>query len=103
MIIHDFDEQKFEDYIKDGIVLVDFYATWCGPCKMLAPELEELIKAIKINVLKIDVDIYQNLSQKFGIMSVPTLMLYNNGKLVGSKSGYMPKDILIDWINSCNK
>lgn len=104
MIIHDFDENKFDDYVKKGVVLVDFFATWCGPCKMLTPELEGLAKDKKdIKILKIDIDKYPVVAQKHSIMSVPTLLLYKDGKIVGNTSGYMPKDILKDWINESVK
>ena len=103
MILHEIDESKFSDYTKEGIVLVDFFATWCGPCKMLAPELEELSKEIELKIVKVDIDKYQRLAMMQNIMSVPTLLLYNNGKLVGSKVGYMPKDLLLNWIKESTK
>ena len=102
MIIHEIDESKFNDYVKEGVVLVDFFATWCGPCKMIAPELEELAKTGQ-KVIKIDVDKYQMLAQKFSIMSVPTLMVFKDGKLLGNRAGYMTKDILINWISELTK
>lgn len=102
MIIHEIDENKFDEYVKDGIVLVDFFANWCGPCKMLAPELEELAKNNDIKILKIDVDKYRNLSISKNIMTIPTLILYNNGKLIGSKIGYMTKDAITTWIETSN-
>lgn len=101
MINHEFNEEKYEEIIKQGVVLFDFYATWCGPCKMLAPELEELVKKNKdVCVYKIDVDKHSNFTRKFGIMSVPTLILYKNGELVKKISGYMPCNELINWINN---
>lgn len=103
MIIHDIDESKFEDYTKEGIVVVDFFATWCGPCKMLAPELEEVVKEIELKVVKVDIDKHQRLAAMQNIMSVPTLLLYNNGKLVSSKVGYMPKELLLNWIKESTK
>ncbi|HOO68042.1 MAG TPA: thioredoxin [Bacilli bacterium] len=103
MIIHDIDETKFGDYIKNGIVVVDFFATWCGPCKMLAPELETVSKEMNINIIKVDVDKYQMLAQKYGVMSVPTLYVFKNGTVVGNRSGYMPKDMLKEWIESLTK
>lgn len=101
MINCEFNENEYNEIIKQGIVLFDFYATWCGPCKMLAPELEELVKNNKdVCVYKIDVDKHSNFTRKFGIMSVPTLLLYKNGELVKKISGYMPSSELINWINS---
>ena len=76
----------FETIIKDGIWLVDFSAIWCGPCRMLEPVLEEFSK--NHNVLKIDVDKFQDLAIKFGIMSVPSLLVFNNGKLLKQTAGY---------------
>ena len=102
MIIHEIDENNFNEYIKEGVVLVDFFATWCGPCKMIAPELEELAKTGQ-KVIKVDVDKYQMLSQKFGIMSVPTLMVFKDGKFLGNRAGYMTKDILVSWIADLSK
>ena len=67
--------EKFNELIKDK-VLVDFYAEWCGPCKMLAPNLEKL----DYNILKVDVDKFQDLAISYGVMSVPTLILFKGGK-----------------------
>lgn len=84
---------EFNALIKEeGVVLVDFFATWCGPCKMLAPELEKLADAMKdkAKVVKIDVDQEQALAQTYKIMSVPTLLVFKNGELVDQKSGFAP-------------
>ena len=89
-------ENDFEELINKDLVLVDFYAEWCGPCKMLAPILEELDN---IDIVKIDVDKCHGLAKKFGIMSVPTLMIFKDGSLVTSQSGAMPKAMLEQWIN----
>lgn len=73
--------------------LVDFYATWCGPCKMMSPILKDLSKEVKGNakILKIDIDKNQRLAQKLDVRSVPTLMIYQKGKVVWRKSGAMTK------------
>lgn len=77
---------------ESGVVLVDFFATWCGPCKMLAPELEKLADAMvdKAKVVKIDVDQEQALAQSYKVMSVPTLLVFKEGKLVDQKAGFAP-------------
>jgi len=99
-IIHG-NENNFNDLINDEVVLVDFYATWCGPCRMLGPVLEELADdRSNIKIVKIDVDENQALAKNYGIMSVPTLILFKNGNLVDTKHGFMPKDELTNWIEN---
>lgn len=93
-VIHG-NENNFNELIKKDLVIVDFFATWCGPCKMLGPVLESLEN---VEVLKIDVDECPNLAKEYGIMSVPTLMLFRNGDLKAKSSGFMPKDALETWI-----
>jgi len=80
----------------DGTVLVDFYAEWCGPCKMIAPVLEELDNEIKgkAKIFKVDVDKSGDLAQKFEVMGVPTLMIFNDGKAVEKMVGFQPKQEL---------
>ena len=94
-VIHG-NEKDFESLINKDLVLVDFFATWCGPCKMLGPVLESLEN---INVVKIDVDECPDLARKYGIMSVPTLMIFSNGELKNKQSGFMPKEALEEWIS----
>ena len=82
-------------------VLVDFWATWCGPCRMIAPALEEIAKEQegKIKVGKVNVDEEMALASKFGIVSIPTLMVFKNGQLVNKALGAMPKsqiELLLD-------
>ncbi len=89
-------ENNFEELIAGGDVLVDFYATWCGPCKMLAPELEEIKDKIKI--VKIDVDKNPNLCKKYGIMSVPTLIYFKDKDDYIVNNGYMPKENILSWL-----
>ena len=89
--------QKFKDIIHSDIpVLVDFYATWCGPCKAMAPYIEAIGKEVqgKARVLKIDVDKNQAVATKYDIRAVPTLMIFKNGKVVWKHSGGMDKAAL---------
>lgn len=98
-IIHG-SEANFNELTQNGEVLVDFFATWCGPCRMLSPVLEEISSdRAGIKVVKIDVDECPNLARNFGVMSVPTLYLFKDGKEVSKKSGFMPKEELLDWLN----
>lgn len=100
MILHLEDELKFEEEIQGELVLVDFYADWCGPCKMLAPELEALEKETGLKIVKINVDELSNIARKFRIMSIPTLMLFKNGELVKRESAYMPLAYLKEFIKA---
>ena len=94
-------EEDFNDLINGDIVLVDFYATWCGPCKMLSPVLEDLASdRASVKIVKMDVDKCEGLARSYGIMSVPTLLLFKNGKLVSQKTGFMPKEMILQWIES---
>lgn len=102
-IIHG-NEEKFNEVIQEGIILVDFFAEWCGPCKMLGPVLEELASERgNIQIVKMDVDQNTNLAKTYGIMSVPTLLLFQNGQLLSKKTGYMPKEMIWEWIEDSKK
>jgi thioredoxin 1 len=93
---------KFSEIIIDEIpVLIDFYADWCGPCKQFSPIIQEVKNEMKdiVRVIKIDVDRNESLSQKLGIMSIPTVVIYKNGKLEWRASGLQTKQTLIDKIN----
>ncbi len=94
-------DDNLDTLIKDGKVLVDFFATWCGPCKMLGQELEDLSSdRTDFKIVKVDVDLNPNLARMYGIMSVPTLMYFNNGKLVKKESGFVPKEIIVNNFRS---
>ena len=95
-MIHLLKETDFKDTIKEGLWLVDFSASWCGPCRMLEPNLDELSK--EFNVLKIDIDQFRNLTDSFNIMSVPTMILFNNGEVVKQDVGYKSLDELKEFI-----
>lgn len=92
-------EGNFKEMVDGDLVLVDFFATWCGPCKMLGPVLEELDSDRSgIKIVKVDIDESRSLAQEYGVMSVPTLFLMKNGQVVSKKSGFMPKEMLTSWI-----
>lgn len=83
----------FEETIKEGVTLVDFFATWCGPCKMLGPVLEELsTEMTDVKFVKVDVDENPELAEKFGIMSIPSVFLFKNGEVAGSFLGLQSKE-----------
>lgn len=91
------ENENFNELIKDKAV-VDFYATWCGPCKMIGPVFEELSKESDINFIKVDVDNFEDLCREYKVMSVPTLILFENGKEVKRNIGFMSKDKLKEFI-----
>lgn len=101
MIIHVNSLEEFNEKVSKGKVLVDFFATWCGPCKMLAPILEEIDErkeAGDLLIVKVDVDEVGVVAAKFGIQSIPTLILFENGQAVKSSLGYMPKPQLLNFL-----
>ncbi len=91
-------EEEFNELIAFEKVLVDFYATWCAPCRMLSPILEEVEKESTIKILKVDVDKYPNLAASYGIMSIPALKLFSGGKEIKSQIGYMSKEELKEFL-----
>ena len=98
MIKHLSNSNEFEQEIQGPVVVVDFYADWCGPCQMLAPVLEQLEKETSIKIVKINVDETPDIARAFRIMSIPTLMLFKDGKLVKKELGYMPIERLREFI-----
>ena len=100
MLVHIKSVEVFDNLIKEGTVLVDFFATWCGPCKMLSPVLEEVANENPdLKVLKIDVDEVGALAARFGIQAIPTLFLFKDGERKDSRMGYQNKNQLLAFIN----
>ena len=89
---------NFDELIKGDLVLVDFYAEWCGPCKMLAPNLEALSK--EFNIVKVNVDEFEELARRYGIMSIPSLYIFRNSEVLDHKVGYQDLDELREWLKS---
>lgn len=91
---------NFNELIKDGTVIVDMFANWCGPCKMLGPVIEELAsKYSDIKFIKVDVDECEELAKRFGVMSIPTIIKFQDGKEIDKKIGYMNIDDFDTWLN----
>ena len=98
MIKHLSNSNEFEKELQEPVVIVDFYADWCGPCQMLAPVLEQLDKETSLKIVKINVDEIPDLARQFRIMSIPTLMLFKDGKFTKKELGYMPIERLREFI-----
>ena len=85
-----------------GVILVDFWAEWCGPCKQIAPVLDEVANEMgeKLTVAKVNIDKNPETPQKYGVRGIPTLMLFKNGEAVATKVGSLPKSKLMEWIQT---
>ena len=97
-------DASFEDDVlnSDGPVVVDFWAEWCGPCKMIGPSLEELAKEYegKIKVAKINIDDNPSTPSKYGVRGIPTLMIFNGGEVKATQVGANPKGRIAEWIDA---
>ncbi|MDE1570118.1 thioredoxin [Aquabacter sp. P-9] len=104
MAIEKVSDQSFDqDVLKSGSpVVVDFWAEWCGPCRMVAPILDEVSDELgdKLKIVKLNVDENPETASKYGIMSIPTLLLFKDGKIASRQVGAAPKAKLVQWINT---
>ena len=99
MIKHLKNEEEFENHVKSGVTLVDFYADWCGPCKMLTPILEEINKENKdVRIIKVNIDDSRFLASYYQIQSIPTLVLLKNGQFLNKMIGFRPKKMIEELI-----
>lgn len=90
---------NFNEIIKNNVVLVDFFADWCGPCKMLSPIIEELSNEMSdVNFVKVNIDESNEIASSYGIMSIPTLILFKNGKMINKIVGFTSKEELKKFI-----
>ncbi|SDH34674.1 thioredoxin [Alteribacillus persepolensis] len=101
MAIVNVSDQNFADETSQGVVLADFWAPWCGPCKMIAPVLEEIDSEMgeNIKIAKLDVDENQETAGKYGVMSIPTLLVFKDGEVVEQVVGFQPKEQLVELLN----
>lgn len=89
-----------EEVLDKPMVLVDFYADWCGPCRMILPLLEEVQTELGIEILKVNIDESPDIASEYEVMSIPTLMIFKNGEKISVNVGAASKARIIDWIKS---
>lgn len=93
------EEKDFEDEVKSGIVIVDFFATWCGPCRVMGQILERMEEDLKdVKILKVDVDECEKLSRQFGVLSIPTIVFFKDGNMVRKNVGIMSEEEVAEEI-----
>lgn len=101
MIINIESIEQFNELKQKGVVLIDFWAPWCGPCKMLAPQLEAVSEEMSdLIILKVNVDNFHELASSYGVSAIPTMFLLLNGEEVATKMGFLPKPSIIKFIES---
>jgi len=96
------DNNNFEATITEGVTMVDFWAPWCGPCRMIAPVIEELAEDFegKATIAKVNTDEQQEIAVKYGIRSIPSILFFKNGEMVDQMVGAASKDAFADKINA---
>lgn len=95
--------ENFDELKNQDLVLVDFYATWCGPCKMMHPVIDDISSNYSdLKIIKVDVDKHESLAREYGVMSIPTIILFKNGTIMEKNIGFTSKDTLEGWITSHN-
>ena len=92
-------EKDFDKEIKNKKILVDFYADWCGPCKMLAEVFREVRDKLEVDVLKVDVDKFPEIAEQYSVFSIPTLYLIENNNIIKKHTGYLNPNELISFVN----
>lgn len=94
------EEKDFEEEIKTGVSLVDFYASWCGPCRIMGNIIEDIAEELgeKVNVFKVDVDNAEKISREFGIMSIPTLIIFKDGQMQEKHVGIWQQDDCVEAV-----
>ncbi len=104
MVEHIQEKEKFDESIKNGITLVDFFANWCSPCRMLSLVIEEYIdNHPEISVIKVDVDQAHELAFEYNVTSIPLIILFKNGVELDRRLGYMPLDEFEEFIENATK
>ncbi|KZR57917.1 thioredoxin [Pseudobacillus badius] len=91
--------EQFNEEVLKGLVLVDFFASWCGPCKMITPSLEELSKKItEVKFVKVNVDELKEVADDNDVMSVPTLLLFKDGDVIDKRVGFLPTSVIEEFL-----
>ena len=91
-------EKEFDEVIKKDKVVIDFYAEWCGPCKMLSPILDKVSKELNLDTYKVNVDEVEDVARQYGIMSIPTVMIFEKGKMTKKNVGFMDEAELREFV-----